>query len=103
MREQLVGEDNGDLRDDDDDNDNDKHGSDSDAPSDVEFTPDHHASAASVLEDGRVLCPLPPYEEYTVMQLGRITSWPVHVPLPKGSISCACYLHDHLEVSRDTH
>ena len=37
----LVGEENGDLRDDDDDNDNDKHGSDSDAPVDVEFTPDY--------------------------------------------------------------
>ena len=60
MREQVrVDEDNGGPRDDDDDDDDHKHDSDSDAPSDVELTPDDYASAARVMEDGRVLCPLP--------------------------------------------
>ena len=70
-----VDEDNGDPRDDDDNDDDDhKHDSDSDAPSDVELTPDDYASAARVLEDGRVLCPLP-----SVLRVYHDASWTNHV------------------------
>ena len=49
------------------------------------------AAAAVVDENGYVICPLPPWD--ALPSVGRITSWPDHVPLERRNLSCKCFAH----------
>ena len=47
--------------------------------------------AASELNYGDIVCPLPPWSAYP--RIARITNWPAHVEPAKRSVSVQCYVH----------
>lgn len=65
------------------------------APDDVPALPtiDDYINAAVIQPDGRIMCPLAPYDVLTDTKIGRITWWPANVDPAKQSIAMVCYLH----------
>ena len=53
-------------------------------------SPDLVASAV-ISDTGHVSCPLKPWCEFT--NIGRITTWPDHLPMDKRNVSIKCHMH----------
>jgi hypothetical protein len=56
------------------------------------------ADAAMVDGDGKVWCPVPPYQEYH--PVGRITAWPKNVPPASRNAARRCCLHTGCSISK---